>query len=68
MSNGNGDDPNQVQVAAQLGISVSALWRLSANPAFPQPTSSNDGLGDLTWSTASINSFVALWNAALANG
>jgi hypothetical protein len=64
MSNG---DPNQVQVAAQLGISVDELYSLTANPAFPQPTG-NDDAGNLTWNNDDINAFQATMDAAAANG
>ncbi len=63
-------DPNQTQVAATLGISVLALWSLTANPAFPQP-STNDGDGNLTWTgsaATALTTFEGLWTAALARG
>jgi hypothetical protein len=65
----DGDDPpvSQTQVAAQLGISLSALWSLSGNPGFPTPLS-NDDAGNVTWSNVSVNAFQALMVAAAANG
>jgi predicted DNA-binding transcriptional regulator AlpA len=60
-------DPNQTQVAATLGISLTALWRLMGNPQFPKPTS-NDGV-NISWSSATpINAFAALMTSAKANG
>ena len=49
------------------GISVLALWSLSANPAFPQPTG-NDADGNVLWNTPDITAFVAQHRAAIANG
>jgi hypothetical protein len=44
-----------------------ALWSLSANPAFPQPTG-NDADGNVLWNTTDITAFVAQHRAAIANG
>jgi|SRR5271165_6341011 len=67
MSSGDdGGDSTAPQVAAQLGISMSALWSLNSNPQFPQATL-NDDAGNVTWTTASINAFQALMTSAKAN-
>jgi hypothetical protein len=58
-------DPNAAAVCATLGITMVQLYALMNNPAFPTP-SSNDGAGNITWS--SITAFTALWTAAKANG
>lgn len=57
-------DPTFGGVAAQLGLTASALLLLMGNPQFPPPTSGS-GLG-ASWS--SITAFAALWTATLANG
>ena len=57
---------NQTQVAAELSISVTALWALSANPQFPRPVSGSDQ--NVLWDSTAIASFVTLWTGALTNG
>ncbi len=49
--------PTIQQVAAQLGLTVTQVLNLMANPAFPAPSSGN-GLS-ATWSSGPINSFAA---------
>jgi hypothetical protein len=62
------DDPNAVAVAAQLGITLSALWSLMRNPQFPVPTSNaGDGV-NINWDAAPMNAFQALMTSAKANG
>jgi predicted DNA-binding transcriptional regulator AlpA len=60
-------DPNAAAAAVQLGITLTALWALMRNPQFPAPTS-NDGAGNINWTSASINAFQALMTSAKSNG
>jgi predicted DNA-binding transcriptional regulator AlpA len=57
----------QTQVAAELNISLSALWSLSGNAHFPTPVS-NDGAGNALWNTSDITAFAALMTAAKSHG
>jgi predicted DNA-binding transcriptional regulator AlpA len=57
----------QNDLATALGISPSALWSLSGNPAFPRPTS-NDGAGNVVWNASDITAFQSLMTQATANG
>jgi predicted DNA-binding transcriptional regulator AlpA len=54
--------------AAQLGISVTWLWRLRRNPAFPVPSVIDPAGQASQWNTTASAPFVALWTSLISKG
>jgi predicted DNA-binding transcriptional regulator AlpA len=55
------------QCAARLNVSLTQLWRLCGNAAFPRPGARPAGVDSSTWSDADVTEFAATLASARAN-